>query len=89
MTSNPSLASSNIGSDEMAMSGFIRFFVLSLPMVVGIICTLTALAFLADFASFASLTRLEDGEYVGFLIFALIGIPLTLFGIDRLSGHAA
>ena len=73
----------------MAISGFMRFFLLALPMIVGIICTLTALAFLVDFASFAPLNRLGDGEYVGFLVFALIGLPMTLYGIERLSGPAA
>lgn len=89
MISNPGLVSSNTGSDEMAIGGFMRFFFLALPMVLGIICTLTALAFLVDFASLASLSLLEDDEYVGFIVFALIGIPLTLFGVDRLSEHAA
>ena len=71
------------------MKNFMRFAIHSLPMVLGIICSLTALAFLVEFASRASFGNLEDEEYWGFVLFSLVGLPLTLFGINRLSNDAA
>jgi hypothetical protein len=57
-----------------------------LPFIAGMICTLTALTFLISFAESASLSRLLDGEpFVVFAVLSVIGLPLTIFGIDRLS----
>jgi predicted membrane chloride channel (bestrophin family) len=66
---------------------FAHFVIRSLPMVAGIILTLTALAFLIAFTDNASFDRLEDEEFWGFVLFALGGLPLTLFGINLLSNE--
>ena len=71
------------------MKAFLRFVLRSLPMVVGLICTLTALAFLVEFTDRASFDNLEDEEFLGFVLFALVGLPLTLFGINRLGTDEA
>ena len=70
------------------MKNLLRFFICSLSMVLGIICSLTALAFLVEFASEASFDNLENEVFWGFVLFSLVGLPLTLFGINRLSSHA-
>ncbi len=67
------------------MKDFFSLFLRSLPFVMGIILTLTAVSFLIEFASQASVSNLDEVEYWAFVIFAVIGIPLTLFGINRLS----
>lgn len=65
------------------MISFIRLFFRALPFVAGIICTLMALSFLIEFTSGASNRR----DFMAFVIFAGIGLPLTLYGIDRLSRY--
>ena len=67
------------------MKSFFRYFLRSLPFVFGIILTLTALAFLVDFAGYVSIDALADEEFFAFLVFALSGLPLTLYGIALLS----
>jgi hypothetical protein len=68
------------------MKNFAQLFVRGLPFIAGMICTLTALTFLISFAESASLSRLLDGEpFVVFAVLSVIGLPLTIFGIDRLS----
>ena len=63
----------------------LRFWLRSLPLVLGIISILTAFAFLIEFTDRASFDNLEDEEFLGFVLFALVGLPLTLFGINRLA----
>lgn len=68
------------------MKNFAQLFVRALPFVAGVICTLTALTFLISFAESASLSHLFDGgPFVVFAALSVIGLPLTIFGIDRLS----
>lgn len=67
------------------MKMFFLFCLHSLPMVIGIILSLTSLAFLVEFTSNPSLDYLMDEEFLGFLLFALIGFPLMFFGINRLD----
>lgn len=68
------------------MKEFIGFFVRALPFVIGLISTLTSLSFLINFADGASISRIfEDSEFSLFVTFAVVGFPLTLFGINRLS----
>jgi hypothetical protein len=68
------------------MKKFAQLFFRALPFIAGMICTLTALTFLISFAESASLSRLFDGEpFVVFAVLSVIGLPLTIFGIDRLS----
>ena len=64
------------------MKEFFRFFVKAFPFVAGLICTLAALAFLVNFTSYESFS---DDSFWLFVVFALIGFPLLLFGINRLS----
>lgn len=70
------------------MKDFFSIFLKSIPFVAGIILTLTAVSFLVEFASQASVSNLDEADYWAFVIFAVIGIPLTLFGINRLSQNA-
>lgn len=63
------------------MKIFLRFFLRSLPLVVGVIFSLTALVFLVEFAA----KKLEVENFWSFVIFAVVGLPLMLFGINRLS----
>lgn len=68
------------------MKSFVQLFFRACPFVAGVICTLTALTFLISFAESVSLSRLFDGEeFAVFVALSVIGLPLTLFGIDRLS----
>jgi hypothetical protein len=63
----------------------VNFFLRSIPLVTGIILTLTAMAFLVEFANIASFDSLAEEEFRGFVLFALGGLPLMLFGINLLS----
>lgn len=74
------------------MKNFARFFAKSLPFVAGIICTLTALAFLVSLLvelsshpKYFSKSILDQEKFWAFVTFAVIGLPLILFGINRLS----
>jgi hypothetical protein len=68
------------------MKNFAQLFVRALPFVAGMICTLTALTFLISFAEAPSLSRLFDEDpFLIFVVLSVIGLPLTIFGIDRLS----
>jgi hypothetical protein len=69
----------------LVIKEFLLFWIRALPLVIGIISTLTAFAFLIEFTAGASFDNLEDEEFWGFVLFALIGLPLTLFSIDRLA----
>lgn len=74
------------------MKNFVRFFARSLPFVAGIICTLTAFSFLvsllvelSNHPKYFSNSILDKEKFWAFVIFAVIGLPLILFGINRLS----
>lgn len=68
------------------MKDFIRLFLRALPFVIGLIFTLTALSFLISFSESPSIGRIfDDGEFFVFVTLAVIGLPLTLFGINRLA----
>lgn len=76
------------------MKNFIRFFIRSLPFVVGIICTLTAFSFLvsllvklASHPIYYSTSILDQEKFWAFVIFSVIGLPLILFGINHLSNN--
>lgn len=61
------------------MKSFISLFIKALPFTAGIILILTSLAFLTE------VTELDDEEYLMFIFFSVIGIPLLLFGIKALQ----
>lgn len=72
------------------MKSFIKLFGRAIPFVGGIICTLTALSFLITFGESASLSNLYEIEnFFVFVILSLIGLPLIVFGINRLSNEAS
>ena len=71
------------------MKHFFKFVLRSLPLVIGLILTLTALAFLVGFANSPSLENFEESEFTMFVVFSILGIPTLLFGIDRLALSAA
>lgn len=68
------------------MKSFLLLFFKALPFTIGVILTLTALAFLADvIQGDIGLGDLNDREFQVFALFALLGIPCLLFGVFKLS----
>ena len=65
------------------MKAFYKFWVRSLTFTIGIGLVLTAMCFLVDF--YDNRLQLDDGEYWAFVFFFVLGMPLMLFGIDKLS----
>lgn len=68
------------------MKEFLQFMVRAIPFTVGLILCLTALTYLIQFTDH----DYNSGE--SFLIFvglAAAGIPVILYGIQRLSNEAA
>ncbi len=66
------------------MKSFINLFLKTLPFTVGVILVLTSLAFLATFTDqHLDFGDLEDEEFWAFVVFAVIGIPILLFGINK------
>ncbi len=71
------------------MKHFFKYAFRSLPMVCGLILTLTSLSFLIGFATDINVEKLQDEEYSMFLVFAVIGIPTLLFGINYLANYSS
>jgi len=68
------------------MKSFLSFFIKVLPFTFGVILILTSLAFLVDFTGQSlDFGDLEDEEFWSFVFFAIIGIPILLFGINKAS----
>ena len=68
------------------MTSFAHFFLKSIPFAVGLILTLFALSFLVQFVEQGAYLSEWDNEDVwGFVFFALIGVPVLLFGINKLA----
>lgn len=63
------------------MKIFFRFFISSMPFTFGIIIVLISLAFLVE----SIRGSFFESEFWSFVILATIGIPILLFGIDKLS----
>lgn len=68
------------------MKSLLLFFIKVIPFTIGVILTLTSLAFLVEFTD----QRLNFGdlgneEFWSFVFFAIIGIPILLFGINKAS----
>lgn len=68
------------------MKHFFKSLLRSLPLAIGLILTLTALAFLVGFANSLSF---KESEFTMFVVFSILGIPTLLFGIERLATNAA
>lgn len=64
------------------MKPLYELFIKVFPFTIGVILILTSLAFLADFTDHLDF---GDEAFWGFVFFAVIGIPILLFGIDRAS----
>ena len=60
-----------------------KFWVRSLPFTIGIGMVLVAMCFLVEF--YDNRLQLDDEEFWTFVFFFAIGMPLMLFGIDKLS----
>jgi hypothetical protein len=58
------------------MKSLLSFFVKTLPFTLGVIFVLTSLAFLVE---------LESEDFWAFVFFAIIGIPMLLYGINKVS----
>lgn len=65
------------------MKSFFQFMLKMLPFTLGIILTLMALHFLVDCDH--DLDLLEENAFWSFVVFAVIGIPLLIFGIKKAS----
>ena len=64
------------------MKAHYRFWVRCLPFTIGIGFVLIAMCFLVDFYD----NRLQfEEEFWAFVFFFVLGMPLMLFGIDKLS----
>lgn len=70
------------------MSSFINTILRSFPFAIGVVLVLTSLAYLAEFSGqIYGLNNFDDEEFLAFLVFALIGIPVLIYGIDVLSSE--
>ena len=70
------------------MKSFLTFFIKLLPFTVGVVLTLTSLAYLADFTDQSlDFGDLVDEEFLAFVFFAVIGVPMLLFGINKASNE--
>ena len=70
------------------MKQFFTLFIKALPFTIGVILILISLAFLVDFTEQSlDLEDLGDQEFLAFIIFSLVGIPMLLFGINIASNE--
>lgn len=67
------------------MKELLSFFLKALPLSLGLILSLTALSFLVGFTDSARLANIGEEDFVTFLVLAIVGIPMLLFGIKKLS----
>jgi hypothetical protein len=71
------------------MKNYIKFTVKSLPLVFGLILTLISLAFLVEFATDIYVEKFQETEFTFFVVFAVIGFPTLLYGINYLANNKA
>lgn len=88
MTPSPKLGwTGSTGGSEMKPE--LRFLGAALVFAAGLVCCLASLAFLVSFADAASLEDMGEADFVTFAALALVGIPLALLGMKRLSQSPA
>ena len=64
------------------MKDFYEFLVRCLPLTIGMAMVLIGMCFLVDFYD----NRLDfEEEFFAFVFWFAVGMPLMLFGIDKLS----
>ena len=64
------------------MKSLLRYWVRSLPFTIGVAAILIAMCFLVSF--YQRGLDFEE-EFWTFVVFSLVGMPLMLFGIEKLS----
>ena len=69
------------------MKEYINFFIRALPLTIGVFLSLTGLCFLTGF--YDSGLDFSQGDFWLFSIFFIIGFPLLIFGVDRLSNYSS
>jgi len=70
------------------VKSFLTFFIKVLPFTVGVVLILTSLAFLVDFTDQnLDFGDLGDEEFWAFVFFAVFGVPMLLFGINKASNE--
>lgn len=67
------------------MKAELRFLGAALVFTAGLVCCLASLAFLVGFADAATLEDMSGTDFITFAVLALIGIPLSLLGMRKLS----
>ena len=68
------------------MRYFMRFFIKSLPLSIGMILTLLALSFLVKFVeNGAYLSDIDNRDMWAFIFFAIAGLPTLLIGVNYLA----
>lgn len=67
------------------MRELLRFSVRALPLTLGLVLVLTALSFLVGFADGAHPSKFAEEDFVTFVLLSIVGIPMLLFGIKKLS----
>ena len=67
------------------MKPYFNFFVKVLPFTAGIIFTLISLSFLVEFIGRG--LDFDDEAFFVFIVFAVIGIPTLLFGLNKASSE--
>ena len=68
------------------MRNFFQFFSKSIPLTIGLILTLFALSFLIQFVeNGAFLSDIDSKDIWGFIIFAMVGVPTLLYGVNKLA----
>ena len=65
------------------MKTIFKYWLRCLPFTIGIGMVLVAMCFLVEF--YDNRLKLDDEEFWTFVFFFVLGMPLTLFGIERLS----
>jgi hypothetical protein len=71
------------------MKNYIKFTIKSLPLVFGLILTLISLTFLIGFATDIYVEKFQEIEFILFVVFAVIGFPTLLYGINYLANNKA
>ena len=71
------------------MKNFLKYTIKSLPMVFGLILTLISLTFLIGFATDIHVANFQEINFTLFVVFAVIGFPTLLFGINYLANNVS
>lgn len=67
------------------MKDSFRFLLRSLLLAIGLVLCLTALSFLVSFTDSARLSNMDEEDFVTFVVLLLVGIPVLLLSIRKLS----